>query len=103
MGEAEMTQKDRLIALLSDGQFHDNAELNQICFAYSQRINEMVRAGEIVVETKHDEHNSSHWWWRLMSQNVTSRREIQTSQNVTSKRDKVSRKVSQYAQTELFA
>ena len=60
-----MTQKDRLLELLSDGAWHDNRELNEICFAYSQRINEMVRAGEIEVETTHDPHNSAHWYWRV--------------------------------------
>jgi hypothetical protein len=37
------SQKERLKELLSDGLPHDNRELNNIGFAFSQRLNEMKR------------------------------------------------------------
>ena len=59
------SQKERLKELLSDGLPHDNHELNGICFAYGQRLNEMKRAGDLDFDNWCDKHSSAHWWWKI--------------------------------------
>ena len=40
-----MNQKQRLIILMRDGRWYPNRELNEVCFAYSQRLGELRKAG----------------------------------------------------------
>lgn len=46
-----MTQKERILALLSDGRYHHMRQLNDICFRYGGRLHELRREG-YVIETK---------------------------------------------------
>jgi len=41
----KLTQKQRLLAVLSDGRQHHMRELNDICFRYGGRILELRRQG----------------------------------------------------------
>ena len=66
-----MKQKEKLLALMGDYEWHDNSSLAfTIALAFNQRLNEMRRAGEIDFETKRDEGNQSHVWYRLKRPNV---------------------------------
>jgi hypothetical protein len=39
------TQKERILALLSDGQWHDTIELHAICWRYGARLWDLRRDG----------------------------------------------------------
>jgi hypothetical protein len=61
-------QKGRIMDLLSDRRPHTNRELNQICFAYSQRIGELNKtllAKGLVITSRNAPHDSSLWFYQL--------------------------------------
>lgn len=39
------TQKDKIKALLSDGNFHHMRELNNVCYRYSARLHDLTKEG----------------------------------------------------------
>jgi hypothetical protein len=40
-----LNQKNKILLLLSDGEWHLNVELNKICFRYGARITELRQGG----------------------------------------------------------
>ena len=47
-----MTQKDKIITLMSDMRWHTNAELNRICFRYGARLWELKHVEGYLIEKR---------------------------------------------------
>jgi len=58
------TQRDRILARLSDRQWHDTAELNAICFRYGARLFELRNEGYLFDEERIGA--GPLWRWRLV-------------------------------------
>ena len=56
-----MTQKQRILDLLSDHQYHSMRELNAICYRYGGRLHDLRQEGHVFEE----KHTGSYWEYRL--------------------------------------
>ena len=58
-----MTQKERILELMSDHEWHDARELNRICFRYGARLWELINDEGYPIEKSHKK--GTLWQWRL--------------------------------------
>jgi hypothetical protein len=54
-------QKQRLLSLFGDGEWHGNDDLNRIAFRYTARLFDLRKDGYEFDE----KHIGSHWFYRL--------------------------------------
>ena len=59
-----MTQKEKFLALLSDGQWHDTVELNSIAWRYGARLHDLRNDGNVLEKRKVE--GSKIEQWRLV-------------------------------------
>lgn len=62
--EKKPSQKEIIIALLSDRQWHTTAELNDICFRYGARLWDLRHEGYVFDEQRIG--NGPLWRWKLL-------------------------------------
>ncbi len=55
------TQKDRILDLLADGQWHDTVELHAICWRYGARLWELRRAGYVFEKRRTADPRIEEW------------------------------------------
>lgn len=61
-----MTQRDKLLHLFRDSQWHNNYELVRIMINYRTRLSEFRKKG-FVFDRKHIG-NTTEWQWKLISE-----------------------------------